>query len=429
MIQLSENREYSDKGLSIFDSNMVLPRHRWFQFKEGFSASLVDKAISEFELSSGRKPTILDPFSGSGTTLVAAATQGLKATGIEVNPFLAFATNAKIVHGRWRQSVFERSINTIVRESRNESASRLEGVSTFTESPGASKWLFNRSVLRGFSAIDAALGHHQAYKAPLRLALISSLVDCCNAKRDGKCLRYRSDWKTLGFSSANLRERFVFRAYQMLEDSQIEPFVPDRIILARGDTRVVLPRMKKVYDLLVTSPPYLNSFDYSDVYRPELFVGGFVRDNKQLRRIRLSTVRSHVQASWAKATSIVSPMLEPILDQLTQREDLWDHRLPEMIKAYFEDMKAVLSAAARSMRAGGQAWIVVSTSAYGGVEIPVDLVIADVASRCGWNLLGVHVLRSLRSAGQQWREFRSGRKPPLRESLIRLERRKERKAD
>ena len=43
------------------------------------------------------------------------------------------------------------------------------------------------------------------------------------------------------------------------------------------------------------SPPYLNSFDYSDVYRPELFAAGFVSANSKLRKIRKKTLCSHVQ--------------------------------------------------------------------------------------------------------------------------------------
>jgi SAM-dependent methyltransferase len=78
--------------LSSFVLNRLLPRHRWFEFKEGFSAELVRIAISE---ANSKRPRILDPFSGSGTTVVEAARQGCSATGIEVNPFLVDVARAK----------------------------------------------------------------------------------------------------------------------------------------------------------------------------------------------------------------------------------------------------------------------------------------------------------------------------------------------
>src|SRR5262249_6569124 len=158
----------------------------------------------------------------------------------------------------------------------------------------------------------------------------------------------------------------------------------------RGDARDKLKQLPSgKYDLLVTSPPYLNSFDYSDVYRPELFAGRFVRNNAELRRIRLKTVRSHIQVAWVPSTTISSPLISPILSRLAERE-LWNQKIPEMVQSYFSDMSVVLREAARVVKPRGRAWIVVSTSAYGGIEIPVDLILADIASRNGWRLISVN---------------------------------------
>jgi DNA modification methylase len=170
-------------------------------------------------------------------------------------------------------------------------------------------------------------------------------------------------------------------------------------------------------DLIVTSPPYLNSLDYSDVYRPELFAGGFVASNADLRKVRLRTIRSHTQVAWAAAEEMASELIGPILKRMDEA-DLWSVRLPQMVQSYFADMAIILQEAARVIRPGGKAWVVVSTSAYGGVEIPVDLILADIASSCGWKLEGVHVLRYMRAAGQHWAYLRPGASHPLRESLL-----------
>jgi hypothetical protein len=248
-------------------------------------------------------------------------------------------------------------------------------------------------------------------------------MDHCNARRDGKCLRYKKNWRETGHTSTELRLALKSRLATVYEDidDQVFPVRATRVL--RGDARRVLRRLKDAsHDVMVTSPPYLNSFDYSDVYRPEMFLGGFVRDNDELRHVRLRTVRSHVQASWERPREVVSDMLRPVLRKLQRADSLWDRRLPLMVQAYFEDMRCVLREAFRVVRRAGQAWIVVSTSAYNGIEIPVDLVIADVAVREGWRLSAINVLRSLRAAGQHWEYLEQGAKPPLRESLIILER-------
>ena len=81
----SFDNPYVDRGLSVFTPNRTRPRLRWYEFKEGFSASLVEEAIAS--VSGSKRIKVLDPFAGSGTTLVTAARAGHSATGIEVNPF------------------------------------------------------------------------------------------------------------------------------------------------------------------------------------------------------------------------------------------------------------------------------------------------------------------------------------------------------
>lgn len=90
---LNNNFDLNNKGLSNADDTRDLPRHRWYFYKEGFSPGLVKKAIDEKGLGSG--DIILDPFNGSGTVTLTAATEGIKSLGFEVNPFTSFLSKTK----------------------------------------------------------------------------------------------------------------------------------------------------------------------------------------------------------------------------------------------------------------------------------------------------------------------------------------------
>jgi hypothetical protein len=96
-----------------------------------------------------------------------------------------------------------------------------------------------------------------------------------------------------------------------------------------------------------------------------------------------------------------------------------------MVQAYFEDMAHVLTRLRAFALPGASLWMVVSTSAYAGVEIPVDLILADIGSDTGWNLREVVVLRHLRSSGQHWRTIHGAEPlstaPLLRESVVILD--------
>jgi len=397
-----------------------MPRHRWYFVKEAFSPSLVEQAMESAQC--GQDDVVLDPFCGSGTSLLAAAGKGAVTIGCEVNPFLAFVTRTKLCVRGSRS--LKKHTPLVQRGIGRGKKSALEGTSTFTASEGRKKWLFNTEVVRSFEG-----GWTKTSSVPeptrnlLRLALIGAAMDCCNATQDGKCLRYRKDWEDENFGREEFLERFGARVSQMREDIESARLHPSRSRVHQGDCRqrlssATIPKFK----LCITSPPYLNSFDYSDIYRPEMFLGKFVHNTTELRAVRLRTVRSHVQASWRQPTEDdFGPLYLNSITSLRERKDvLWDHRIPTMVQAYFEDMKNVLRQLKKHAHANAHLWIVVSTSAYAGVEIPVDLIIADIAGKVGWRLKEIGVIRSLRSSGQHFRTIEEDNKGPLqlRESAV-----------
>ena len=259
--------QYASKQLSNFESNMILPRHRWYEFKEGFTASLVKEAILSVETDGCRKIRVFDPFGGSGTTSVVAASSGHLGQSLEVNPFLAYVGKCKSTKVTWSKKQFKESKLRLL-EAGPVKVSPLEGVSTLSESSWTGKWLFNQEVLRTHASLMRTTeGMPTGLQQLMKLAVIAATMDVCNAKRDGKCLRYRKKWKEIGFNRGHLIEALNYRLDQIEEDIAVEPLTgKPRPLFWRGDCRQILPKIKSdSVDLVVTSPPYLNSFDYSDV--------------------------------------------------------------------------------------------------------------------------------------------------------------------
>lgn len=379
-----------------------LPRHRWYFFKEAFSPEIVDHAIRD--TTCGDDDLIVDPFSGSGTTALAAAQQGRQARGSEVNPFLAFVAQAKLTTPP--KALLANAAENIMRSSRDGLRSHLHGFSTFTRSAGADKWLFNHSVLSAFTAAWAESERVPTRgRSAIRLALLGAAMDACNAVKDGKCLRYRSNWKKLSFRAADFRAAFETRIEDIIADIESVPLESGIASIRVADSRYSAVAGGRKFRLCVMSPPYLNSFDYTDVYRPELFLGGFVRNMEELRRLRLQSVRSHVQVKWRapREQKFGSHFASAYAAIEARAENLWNRRLPTMLCAYFEDMLAVLKSLRSEAAENASLWIIVSTSAYGGVEIPVDLILADVGCQAGWSLRELRTLRHLRRVPvQQW---------------------------
>ena len=406
----------------------ALPRHRWYFVKEAFSPEVVERAIEDSGV--GPDDIVLDPFVGSGTVPLCCSAAKVHAIGVEVNPFLAAVARAKLQ--RTRPQTVLRYTPIASGGLVNGRTSPFESFSTFSEREGASKWLFNRKVLRAFEGgWRATRGVYPPVRDLLRLGLIGAAMDVCNASKDGKCLRYRRDWPALAFDDVSFAHAFETRVDEIVEDLQNVPLKKTNTNIVTADARHDMQQLMgfRRFKLCVTSPPYLNSFDYTDVYRPELFLGRFVKSMAELRELRLRTIRSHTQVKWEDPKEDeFGPHFTPVLEEIRdQRESLWNRRIPKMIRAYFEDMRLILRQLKELAEDEASVWIVVSTSAYAGVEIPVDLIVADIACREGWFLREVSVMRYLRRVPvQQWKQLEERnprRSPHLRESIVILDKR------
>ena len=89
---------YMREPAPSLSSTAVLNRglcvHDWYLMPESYSDPLIVEAIERFGVDLG--DNILDPFSGTGTTVVTAVQNGVNGIGLEVNPFLCFASSVKL---------------------------------------------------------------------------------------------------------------------------------------------------------------------------------------------------------------------------------------------------------------------------------------------------------------------------------------------
>ena len=403
---------------NAFDT-VNLPRHRWYYYKEGFSPNLVNKAIDELQL--GDKDLIIDPFNGSGTVTLTSAMRGIPSIGVEVNPFTAFIARTKANNVNWKElDEYSKLLVEAIKKDAH-TTSRWIGISTFTENDNLKKWLFNRPVADAYEIGFRFLDNVRSIEIRdiLQLALVSSLMANANARRDGKCFKYKKGWETNGYDKESFLETLSSKLKVCSEDVKTTHVESSPLVVCQDSRSFLRDSDIKDYSLCITSPPYLNTFDYTDIYRPELFLGGFIPSNEALYQLRLNTVRSHVQALWP--TPIEKDFgvdYAKVMEHLLNHQDLlMSKRIPIMVQAYFEDMKDILESLSRKMRNNGQVWIVVSTSAYAGIEIPVDAIIGHIGTSVGFQLKDIEKLRDIRKRKTK----NSGNIDFLRESLVKME--------
>lgn len=412
---INDNFFLKNAGYSNYEDTTSLPRHRWYYYKEGYSPNFVEKAIEHAGIS--KDDLIIDPFNGSGTTTLTSSMLGYKSIGIEVNPFTSFLSDAKVKNVEVSQ--FDRIEDKLLKAVNTGSNSPLLKFSTFSKKENLDKWLFNDEVLKSFEGgwqFSNSISGYNLRKI-IRLALISTTMQNGNAKRDGKCLRYRNNWDRNGFNKDTFIESLLLNISNIKDDIQIAPIRVKSKIL-RGDSRNILKSTNEINDfkLCITSPPYLNTFDYTDIYRPELFLGKFIQGSQKLYDLRIETIRSHVQAKWHLPTQNDFGLLfQQTMKHINENKDNLMHKnIPLMIQAYFEDMLNILKLLKAKASKNAQVWFVVSNSAYAGLEVPVDLIIGDIATKAGWYLKEIGVLRYVKKRKTKY----SPEVKELRESVI-----------
>lgn len=388
-----------------------LPRFRWYGYKEGFSQKLVDKAIAEVGVD--KNDYVLDPFNGSGTVTLTAALNDINAVGVEVNPFAAFMSEVKMENDFGRD--FSYNIESVLESAYKGKESPLNRFSTFSEKTGKNKWLFNSAVLNAFEGgWQYAATLSEPTKKLLQLSLIGAAMDNCNATKDGKCLKYRRNWAEKGFNKESYIKSLEDRLLKCKEDIQSTE-IKQKACIINDDARKIIKELPQQYKLCVTSPPYLNSFDYTDIYRPELFLGKFVKLPQELKDLRLKTIRSHVEIVLPKPQKdSFGEIYHDVYNKISKSNHIWSKQIPIMIQSYFEDMERVLADLYIKAKSEGELWMVVSNSVYAEVEIPVDLILAEIGTNNNWKLKRIEVLRYINRRKTKY----NGNIDKVRESLI-----------
>ena len=383
-----------------------IPFQRWFHFKEAFSPKFVADTLSALPYKVER---CLDPFGGSGTTAVTCRMLGISSEVIEVNPFLADLIEAKLtpVPAASFCASYDRLLSNL--EIQPDDRRPIEGMPpTFVEPGVKGRFVFAADVYATVRAIvraSTALPPDEARL--LRVLLGSVLVFNSNVTVNGKGRRYRSGWETRRRSAADLITSL---------DEAVDVAVADlacysgprrgRHTVHRGDSRSALARVKKA-DVAIFSPPYPNSFDYTDVYNIELWMLGYLKSGPDNRILRHQTLRSHVQMRWRDTQRVAaSTTLEETLDKLRRaRSDLWNPHIPEMIGFYFDDLTMIFAQLRRVLAPGRHAVVAIGDSQYGGVHVDVASILVECLRPLGFRLTDSGAIRSMRNSSQHGGAF------------------------
>lgn len=399
-----------------FNKNKQEPFHRWYPFVEGYSKEFIQSIIKEI----GKENlNCLEPFSGSGTTALELQNIGNRCTSFEINPFMYLIGKVKLDNEykvdeteKWFKYIIENRNNYIIAELNSD-------FTTLYQEQNKKKWNYNTEIGIAIEKLKLTIESISSdrYKDLFTVALAAILLDVSNLYRNGKCLSYKKDWKSRVISQQDVFYKFDnkvrnelicdIREFLDIKDArENKSNVNNKELLYNEDSRIAIDRVveNNSVDLVITSPPYLNSRDYTDTYMLELKTLGFTQNVGEIRNLREKTLRSHVQLKWDDKTNIQNILLNETLQKLktaSLNEKVWNTSIIDMVRLYFVDIHTIFSVLYKKVKVGGKIYFNVSNSAYFNVLINTLEICASIAEQTGFTVIEIRKARYLKTSPQQ----------------------------
>ena len=411
--------------------------HDWYRFVLSFPSHLVRDYLDTFGVDSTQR--VLDPFCGTGTTLVECKKLGIPSVGIERNPMAGFASRAKVdwsadpealvSHAR---EVARRALESLRREGIDDLGMaplfQTDGRRTAelrTLPPDRLGLLLKNSIsslpLHKTPVLLDTLEQHRddTVYAHERLALAAALVSEIGNLHFGPEVgvgKVREDAPVVGPWLQRVR-----RTADDLAALRTQAGTEATVHLADSREAEELLAPSSI-DAVVTSPPYPNEKDYTRTTRLESVLLGFIRSKQELRGLKQGLVRSNTRSVYkADADDALiadHEGIQRIARRIEQRRieqgktSGFERQYARVTKLYFGGMVRHLSGLRSRLRPGARlAYVVGDQASYLKVMIRTGRILGELAQSLGYELTAIDLFRTrIATASRQ----------QLREEVVRL---------
>jgi hypothetical protein len=375
--------------------------HDWYRFVLSFPPHLVREYLKRFGVDGNQR--VLDPFCGTGTTLVECRKLGIASIGVEANPMASFAARVKL---DWSADP-DRLIEHAHAVARGVARDVVTGEALRTLPPEQSKLLLRGSI------------------SPLPLHKTLVLLDRLKRQHDDRCEQHEllALARALVTSIGNLRfapevsvtaakadvpvlESWLACVSAIAGDLRQLPARDDTPAqVLSGDARQLLTVLEPCsIDAVITSPPYPNEKDYTRTTRLESVLLGLLHDKAELRVQKRALLRSNTRGVYAGddddrwiathaeiqriASKIEAKRIE--LGKTSGFERLY----ARVTRLYFGGMARHLADLRTILRPGAQlAYVVGDQASYLRIPIPTGRLLGEIAQSLGYERIGSELFR------------------------------------
>ncbi len=397
--------------------------HDWYRFVLSFPPHLVRQYLQSFGV--GSDHVVLDPFCGTGTTIVECKKLGIPSIGVEAMPWAHFVTTVKTdwtpdPDGLLRHA---REVAELARQQLH-----LEGIEDEPPLPlfrSTNSDSAKRGVLRRLPPEkEKLLLTNSISPLPLHKTLV--LLDCLDQHRDERFRNHEllALGKALVFSISNLTFGPEVGIGPIKSDSPVvAPWLAlvERIaadlrylqtidgtpaVVHNADARRISEILAgKRIDAVVTSPPYPNEKDYTRTTRLESVLLGFIKDKSDLQAMKRGLIRSNTRGvykgddddRWVSHCVEIERIAKEIETRRLQlgKTSGFERMYHRVTKLYFGGMARHLADLRAVLRPGAKlAYVVGDQASYLQVMIRTGQLLANIADSLGYDVINIDLFRT-----------------------------------
>lgn len=324
---------------------------------------------------------MLDPMSGSGTVLRAAAEHGLQAIGYDVDPLAVLQARV------WTTPLDEEALVIAGDDLADRAAKitldhvKLPWMDTDEETQAFVQFWYGKRQRDDLRRLSFVLSQQQdAIGDALRIAmsrLIITKVRGASLAADVSHSRPHRVYSPEEYQY-DVFEQFR-RSVRYVASRLQSSTIVGQVDVRAGDSRDLHHQASESVTSIVTSPPYLNAIDYLRGHRLSLVWLGYRLD--ELRAIRSGSIgaeRAPDSGSNVELAQLLTEQIDP--------EGKLEKRRRNMVVRYAQDMSMFMAEAYRVLQDGGEMVLVVGDSTHRGVFVDNTAVVRQAALHVGFTV-------------------------------------------
>lgn len=380
----------SCKSIEELCNTIVLPDSRWNNdrakplmmhsihvYPAKFPPMITEQAFRYAEEEGVTVNKVADIFCGCGTVALESKRRGISFWGCDINPVAILITKAKIN---------QYAMSTLVSYQKKIDKNYDHYLSTdiykncIKNAPERLKYWFYDNTYRELYCLKMAINvsvDNKEYRSAF-LCIFSSILKTAS-KWLQKSIKPQVDPNK---KNADIKQLFdykthkFFKAVQEINDSEIK--ATDLTILKTDFLEVTEPQD---IDLIITSPPYVTSYEYADLHQLSSLWLGYTDDYKKLREGSIGSTHNSQEVDLdnlrlnSTGTRIINELIEVGISYSKIRS----------IARYYSDMECVISKTKRMLRKNGMVIFVIGDSELKGVKLLNSFHLVQAMLDCGFD--------------------------------------------